>query len=46
MEQLRHVQARQLAKLKGVNGLHLNHWGLSLVDVAEIDQMMIEVKIK
>ena len=24
-EQLRHVQARQLAKLKSVNGLHLNH---------------------
>ena len=25
MEQLHHVQARKLAKLKGVNGLHLNH---------------------
>ena len=45
MEQLRHVQARQLAKLN-VNGLHLNPWGLSLVDVAEINQMMIEVKVK
>ena len=45
-EQLHHVQDRQLAKLKSVNGLHLNHWGLSLVDVAEIDQMMIEVKVE
>ena len=46
MEQLHHVQARQLAKLKSANGLHLNPWGLSLVDVAEINQMMIEVKVK
>ena len=45
MDHLLKLQTRQLTKFIGVNGLHLNHWSLLLVDVAEIDQMVIEVKV-
>ena len=46
MDQLLNVQTRHLTKFIGVNGLHLNHGSLVLVDIAEIDQMVIEVKVK
>ena len=46
MDQLLNLQTRHLTKSVGVNGLHLNHWSLLLVDVAEIHQMVIEVKVK
>ena len=46
MDQLFNIQTRHLTKFIGVIGLHLNHWSHLLVDVAEIDQMVIEVKVK
>ena len=45
-EQLCHFQARQLAKLKGVNSLHLNHRSLLLVDEAKKHEVMVEIKMK
>ena len=46
MEQLLHIRSRQLAKLKGVNSLHLNHQSLLLVDDAKIHEVMVEIKMK
>ena len=46
MEQLLHIQSRQLAKLKGVNSLHLNHRSLLLVDEAKKHEVMVEIKMK
>ena len=46
MEQLLHIQSRQLAKLKGVNSLHLNHRSLFLVDEVKKHEVMVEIKIK
>ena len=45
-EQLLHIRSRQLAKLKGVNSLHLNHRSLLLADEAKIHEVMVEIKIK
>ena len=45
-EQLLHIRSRQLAKLKGVSSLHLNHWSLLLVDEAKIHEVMVEIKMK
>ena len=45
-EQLLHIHSRQLAKLKGVNRLHLNHWSLLLVDEAKKHEVMVEIKMK
>ena len=46
IEQLLHIRSRQLAKLKGVNCLHLNHQSLLLVDEAKKHEVMIEIKVK
>ena len=46
MEQLLHIRSRKLAKLKGVNSLHLNHRILLLVDEAKKHEVMVEIKIK
>ena len=40
------LQLRHLTKVVSVNVLHLNHWRLMLSEVAEVDQMMIEIKVK
>ena len=41
-----HIRSRQLAKLKGVNSLHLNHRSLLLVDEAKIHEVVVEIKVK
>ena len=46
MEQMLYILSRQLAKLKGVNSLHLNHRSLLLVDEAKKHEVMIEIKVK
>ena len=46
MEQLLHTWSRQLAKLKGLNSLHLNHRSLLLVDEPKKHEVMVEIKMK
>ena len=46
MEQLLHIRSRQLAKLKGLNSLHLNHQSLLLVDEPKKHEVMVEIKMK
>ena len=45
-EQLLYIWSSQLAKLKCVNSLHLNHQSLLLVAEAKIHEVMVEIKMK
>ena len=45
-DKLLDLRFRHLTKFVSINGLHLNHWRLMLSDVVEVDQVVIEIKMK